>query len=155
MARGTTGITVYPGDKEPTAAQASAFEEFVKNQQAYATESIDAILKFYKANRGALRKEYDGDTLSAMDRCFMVEKELRNAAAVFPNLKKAEDLQDWIELDNIHVFPEDGSKSVAIGLEFRAPWAGSAINHGNIGLRWRDGKLEAIGRGDVAYPEKS
>jgi len=155
VARGTTGITVYPGDKQPTPAQAAAFEEFVKNQQAYATKSIDLILKFYKAKREALRKEYDGETLSAMDRCFMVKKERRNASAAFPDLKEPEDLKDWIELDNIHVFPEEGSKPVAIGLEFRAPWAGNAITNGNIGLRWRDGKLEAIGRGKVAFPEGS
>jgi len=58
-------------------------------------------------------------------------------------------LREITELKELFVFPDTG-ESVALGFHFRGTWTGKE----EIGLRWRDGKIENFGEANVADPDR-
>ena len=130
VARGSANLGVYttPGEP-PTMAQAAAFRAFMKGQDAYAAQTIQAIFEHYVREAPALRRKHGN--------------------ARVPNLKDAAGLADLIELTEVSVYPEEPGTSVPIGLAFRGTWTGDA----GLGACWRDGKLEQFGDASTVTPQ--
>jgi hypothetical protein len=130
VARGSANVGVYTAPNQPpTAGHAAAFASFTKDQDACASQTIQAIFEHYAREAPALRREH--------------------GKAAVPVLKDAAGLADLIELTEVSVFPEERGASVPIGLVFHGTWTGPA----GLGARWRDGKLEQLGEANIAIPQ--
>lgn len=134
VARGSSQLSIYsPPNAKPSPGQVAAFEEFLKGRDNYTATVVDALIELYKRLLPARRPLYTG----------------KNPEAAFPPVNDESGLREVTELQELFVFPDAGGP-VAIGFNFRGPWTG---NDG-VGVRWRDGRLEAVGHPNVADPDR-
>lgn len=118
----------------PTAAQAEAYRKFSADPKQTAWLVLAAILHWYQRIRP--------DWISAMN------GDPDEIAAAFPVIDSPEGLLEIIQLQGVTVWPApDDEKSVAIGLTFC--WE----NEHGIGVRWRNGQIEAVGDAEAAADE--
>jgi hypothetical protein len=133
VARGDCFLRAYVnGNKPPSTPQAAAFEAFRNNQEEEGIAIKEALFDYYHSNLNASRKSYKGPHV---DRAV-------------PKIEKADDLRDLTELSLINVFPGKCEHPLAIGLIFRGAWTGQA----EVGIRWREGQVEEVGKGEIATP---
>jgi hypothetical protein len=134
IARGDCFVRVHvKGDKGPSTRQATAFEAFKKSENVEGKAIRQALFDYYQANLKASKSAYRGP----------------NVQRAVPKIENADDLSDITELYLLHVFPDQGEHPLAIGLIFRGAWTGQV----GIGIRWREGRIEEIGKSVVATPQ--
>jgi hypothetical protein len=131
---GDFGLTVNDEDcKGPSAAQVAARQAFMRNPNRVARETLDAIVQYYRK----LSKTYRKDLGSAAD-------------ALMPKIESADALERLISFLGLTIFEKEKSrgreKPIAIALTFSCTWD---EEHG-LAVRWRDGKIEAVGQLDEA-----
>jgi hypothetical protein len=121
----------------PTDAQVAAYQAFMAEPERTTKVLLEGILKGYRKLIASWREDLDDD--EETDR-------------TMPRLKSPDGLRELITFQGITVYPEEKSrgkvKPVAIGLSFDCSWD---EEHG-LGVRWRDGKVEAVGGADEAIP---
>jgi hypothetical protein len=114
----------------PSPAQAEAFRRFNADPEGAAWQVLGGILSMYQ--------RVWPDWTEGLD-----EEEI---AQDWPQLKEPKQMLDMIQMEQVCVGPanEEDPASVKIGLTF-----GWQDEHG-IGVRWRNGQIEAVGNGDTA-----
>ena len=121
----------------PTEAQVAAYQAFMADPERTAKVLLEGILKGYRKITAGWRVDLDDDD---------------EADRTMPKLKSPDGLRELITFQGVTVYPEEKSrgkvKPVAIGLSFDCSWD---EEHG-LGVRWRDGKVEAVGGADEAIP---
>jgi hypothetical protein len=119
----------------PTAAQTDAYRKFSADPKQTARLVLAAILHWYQRNL----LKWVSNLRAGPDK----------TAAIFPVIDSPEGLLEIIQLQGITVWPEseEDDKPVAIGLKFY--WEDE---HG-IGVRWRNGQIEAVGDSHTAIEE--
>jgi hypothetical protein len=135
---GPTSLVIYgPGEEPPTPRQEAAFRE--ATAPGAVSEVLRALVAYYREVADERRRTYKGAD--------------RDAAV--PQIADAEGLRDITELDQVHVFPEEGDRPIAVGFEFHGSWTGCGggfFDYNGCGIRWRDGKVERVGDPRVANP---
>ena len=132
VALGQALLSVYaPPDVLPSDRQTSTLREFLSDVDKNSNVIIEALFKCYRRlafiqrNKGPIPED------------------------LFPPLTDPSGLRDLTELIELYVFPDTG-ESIALGFQFRGTWTGKE----EIGLRWRDGKIEDFGEANVADPDR-
>lgn len=125
-----------------TAEQQAAMDEFVKNEEAIHAAVRSAIYESYKQSYPAYK---EGMSLGAA--LYGGAEEIEE---LLPAITSGQELDDLAQFGTIYVHPPvDGT--VQIGMDFIVPWD---EEHG-MGLRLKDGKVEAVGSGHEAFPVPS
>ena len=125
-------LAVHGKGAAPPKAAAEAFRAFTADPRRTADVVLGGILDWYRENFEILRQG--------------LSKKV--AARLIPRAKSTDDLRHLITFQGLSVFaPGGGKESVVFGLTFDCSWD---PEHG-LGVRWRDGKVEAVGQADAAH----
>jgi hypothetical protein len=143
FARGEFDLDVHTsGGKPPSDEQAQSLASFLKDRKRGADTVIAALFDDYRANLAARRQKYVNP----------YQDEL------LPQLNSADGLRELVQLERVSVFPEKQG-AAAVGLVFKCAWFAeerfATIEQRfaeSIGVRWRNGKVEALGPREVAEP---
>lgn len=125
--------------KGPSDEQAAAYAAFTADPDAAADAVLAAMLTYYQKARKAYVKGLDPD-----------DEDDQETLATFPELASPRGLLEIVTLQGVSVWSTPSkrrNKGVAIGLNFA--WEDE---HG-LGVRWRDGRVEAVGDHEAAGDE--
>ena len=118
-------------DEEPSEAQATLYQAFARDRESNERRLLSALFDWYLENRAGWVAEMRGSPDSIN--------------ATLPAIDSPEGLLEVIQLSSVTVHPEpDDGRPAWIGFQF-----GWHNEHG-IGIRWRNGAVEAIGDYDTA-----
>ena len=121
------------------AEQQLAIDSFIHNEPAIHSSIRDAIYEYYKQSYSAYK---EGLSLGAA-----LYGEADEIKDILPEISSGAKLDDLVQFGTVYIHPSvDGSAS--IGIDFDVPWD---EEHG-IGLRLREGLVEAIGTAHEAFP---
>jgi hypothetical protein len=142
FARREFTLEVYTtGGTPPTQQHARALETMRTDQPRGPAVVLDALFDHYRANLERRRRDYRG----------------KHRDEVLPDLESAEGLRELIELKTVTILPSRGKGGAAVGLVFTTAWVSDVFGldfEEEIGVRWRDGKVEEIGGREVAEPQR-
>jgi hypothetical protein len=147
-------------DQRPTPEQEAAFARFNQDPAATARQVLSAILEWYRDIRPNWVEQMNGNP-DSID-------------AVMPDVRSPEELLEIIQLQSVTVLPAPDPAETAGPIEYTLPFgpdAGKKLSrpakkpgvaivlsfhwedeHG-LGVRWRDGAVEAVGDWESAYDE--
>jgi hypothetical protein len=122
-----------------TAEQQAAMDDFIKNEEAIHAAVRSAIYEYYKKSYPAYK---EGLSLGAA--LYGGADEIDE---ILPEITSGQELDDLVQFGTIYVHPLQNG-SAPIGMDLVVPWD---EEHG-MGLRLKDGKVEAVGLGHEAFP---
>jgi uncharacterized protein DUF6985 len=122
-----------PGER-PTEGQAKALASFKQHEAGNAAAIVQSIYEHYQKVYEVARREY-------LD---------RYAEENVPRPTSIEILHDRLQLYAVHVFPEDGEGRVKLGFLFVCLW--NPGPNPDLGVRWCDGRVKALGSKEVGQP---
>jgi hypothetical protein len=121
-----------PAGKRPTPEQAEALRHFKEEEARNAAVIIQAVFEHYQAVYEDARSEY-------------MDRHLKDNV---PEPTSPELLHERLQLLEVNVFPVSESGKVDLGFVLLCSWDPGT----DLGLRWSNGQVEAIGARAVGRP---